>query len=96
MHIIFKHVAYWQTPILWILRYFEFNIYYLNVDANSAIKKSKIASKLKKINIFPLPLEFEKNILPGADYLLKRHDPDEHNRKRLYRRRKDLPYVPAE
>ena len=62
MHIIFKNVAYWQMPILRILRYFKFNIYYLYVDANSAIKKNKIASKLKKVNVFPLPIEFEKNI----------------------------------
>jgi len=77
MHIIFKNIAYWQTPILRVLRYFKFNIYYLYVDANSAIKKNKIASKLKKINVFPLPIEFEKNILPKTEYSFKRHDPDE-------------------
>ena len=75
--IILRSVSFWIIPLLGIFRYFKFNIYYLYIDANSAIKKNKIASKLKKINIFPVPIEFEKNILPRADCVLGGHDPDE-------------------
>ena len=75
--IILKTVSFWVVPLIRILRYFKFNIYYLHVDANSDIKKNKIASKLKKINIFPLPIEFEKNILPRADCSSKQQDPDQ-------------------
>ena len=62
MYIIFGNVGYWQIPILKILKYFKLNVYYLYIAAKSDIKKNEIATKLKKNNIFPLPIEFEKKI----------------------------------
>ena len=53
MHIIFGYIAYWNLPIIRMLRYFKFNVYYLYIDAKSDFKKNEIATKLKKINIFP-------------------------------------------
>ena len=74
MYIIFGNVGYWQIPILKILKYFKLNVYYLYIEAKSDIKKNEIATKLKKNNIFPIPIELEKKIsskdisLFNADY----------------------------
>ena len=62
MHIIFGHVSYWQVPILRLLKYFKFEVFYLYIDAKTKIKKNDIATKLKNKNIYPLPLELEKKI----------------------------------
>ena len=62
MYIIFGNVGYWQIPILKILKYFKLNVYYLYIEAKSDIKKNEIATKLKKNNIFPMPMELEKKI----------------------------------
>ena len=64
MYIIFGNVGYWQIPILKILKYFKLNVYYLYIEAKSDIKKNEIATKLKKNNIFPIPIELEKKISP--------------------------------
>ena len=64
MYIIFGNVGYWQIPILKILKYFKLNVYYLYIEAKSDIKKNEIATKLKKNNIFPIPIELEKKIPP--------------------------------
>jgi len=77
MHIIFGYIAYWNLPIIRMLRYFKFNVYYLYIDAKSDFKKNEIATKLKKINIFPLPIEFEKKISPQASFFLCASDPNE-------------------
>ena len=61
MHIIFGHVLPWQVPIMKILKYFNLNVFYLHIDSKTEIKKNKIAIKLKKNNIYPLP---------RSDYLL--------------------------
>ena len=76
-HIIFGNITSWMLPILMFLKYLNLNIFYININAISDTKKQNIASKLKKINILPLPIEFEKNILPQENCSLKRHDPDE-------------------
>jgi hypothetical protein len=74
MYIIFGNVGYWQIPILKILKYFKLNVYYLYIEAKSDAKKNEIATKLKKNNIFPIPIELEKKIsskdisLFNADY----------------------------
>ena len=60
MHIIFGYVSYWQAPILRVLRYFKFEVFYLYIDAKTDIKKNEIATKLKNKNIYPLPIELEK------------------------------------
>ena len=77
MHIIFGFISFWQVPLLKVLRYFKPNVYYLYIDAKTDIKKNEIATKLKKSNIFPLPIEFEKKISTKASYSLCETDPDE-------------------
>ena len=77
MHIIFGNVTLWQVFIMKLLRYFRFEVFYLYIDTKSDRKKNEIAIKLKKNNIFPLPLEFQKKISPKASYSLRINDPDE-------------------
>ena len=77
MHIIFGNVTHWQMFILRILKYLKFQVFYLFIEAKSDIKKNEIATKLKKHNIFPLPLEFQKKISPKASFSLCAFDPDE-------------------
>jgi len=77
MHIIFGYVAYWQMPILRLLKYFKFEVFYLHIDADTDVKKNKIATKLKKNNIIPLPIEFQKKISPKSSFSLTMIDPDE-------------------
>ena len=76
MHIIFGYVTFWNLPIIKILKYFKFDVYYLYIEAKSDFKKNEIAMKLKKNNILPLPIEFEKEILPTS-YSMCVNDPDE-------------------
>ena len=77
MHIIFENIVYWQIPILRALKYLNFKVFYLNIGAQSDSEKNKIATKLKKNNIFPLPIELEKKILPEVSFTLCDSDPDE-------------------
>ena len=77
MHIIFGQASLWQLPIMKLLRYFKFKIFYLYIDAKTSFKKDKIARKLKENNFFPLPIEFEKKISPIASNILGACDPDE-------------------
>ena len=77
MHIIFGNVTHWQMFILRILKYLKFQVFYLYIEAKSDIKKNEIATKLKKNNIFPLPIEFQKKISPKASFSLFAIDPDE-------------------
>ena len=70
MHIIFGNVTHWQMFILRILKYLKFQVFYIYIEAKSDIKKNEIATKLKKNNIFPIPIELEKKISPkicGSD-----------------------------
>ena len=60
MHIIFGYIAFWNLPIIKILKYLSFDVYYLYIDAKTDIKKNEIVKKLKKSNIYPLPIELEK------------------------------------
>ena len=75
MHIIFGYVSHWQVPVLRLLKYFKLNVFYLQIVAETKIKKCEIATKLKKSNIYPLPIELEKQIPPENNYLTK--DPEE-------------------
>ena len=77
MHIIFGHISTWSLPLLKFLKYLNFQVYYLYIDAKTDIKKSNIATKLKKKNIFPLPLELEKKISNNGLYSLCEEDPGE-------------------
>ena len=50
-------------PIMRILKYFKLNVYYLSINAETNTKKIQIADKLKKKDIYPLPLELKEKIL---------------------------------
>jgi hypothetical protein len=80
MHIVFGNITSWQTPILKLLKYIKFKVFYMYILANSDFKRNEIAEKLKKINIFPLPLE-KKNLSEVSDYRCD-GDPDENAYKK--------------
>tara|TARA_Y100000294_G_scaffold177918_1_gene205644 strand:+ start:1647 stop:3533 length:1887 start_codon:yes stop_codon:yes gene_type:complete len=77
MHIIFGNLTSWQIPLLRLLKYLRFKVFYLDIVVDSDVKKNEIAEKLKKKNIFPLPIELEKKLLPEASFPLCDRDPDE-------------------
>ena len=60
MHIIFGQATYWTVPLLKVLKFFKFKVFYLSIVEKSVSKKNEIAKKLKKKNIYPLPIELEK------------------------------------
>ena len=62
MHIIFGNVTFWQVPLMKLLKHLKFEVFYLYIEAKSDLKKNEIATKLKKSNIFPIPIEFQKKI----------------------------------
>jgi len=74
MHIIFGHVTNWQIYLLKFLNFLKFKVYYLYIDEQIKLKKEKIAASLKKSNIYPLPIEFEKNISPENNYYVSDHE----------------------
>jgi len=82
MHIIFGYLSYWQTPILKLLKYFNFDVYYLYINAKTNDEKIQIADKLKKKNIYPLPIELEKKILSNPSFGIFFHDPNEFSYKK--------------
>ena len=86
MHIIFGNLTFWQIPIIKLLNYIKFKVFYLYIVANSDFKKNKIAEKLKKKNIFPLPIELEKKFLPEESIALCEDDSDEIRYKKNYPR----------
>ena len=63
--------------ILRILKYLKFQVFYLYIDVKTDVQKNEIATKLKKNNILPLPIEFQKKISAKASYSLRLNDPDE-------------------
>ena len=73
---IFNKLNYFCLPILKILKLFNINIFYLGLDAKTKEKREILASKLKKIQILPLPLEFEKR-LPKDAFAILDSDPNE-------------------
>jgi hypothetical protein len=78
MHIVFSCVTNWQVTILKILKYLGFEVFYLHIDASLDVKKrSAIAEKLKKNNIFPIPIEFQKKISSNVSFSLCNIDPNE-------------------
>ena len=82
MHIVFGHVLPWQVPMLKALSYFKLNVYYLYIIAGTDIKKNEIAAKLKKNNIYPLPIELEKKISPNPGLKILFSDPGEFSYKK--------------
>ena len=93
MHVIFGYVRYWQIIIMRILCYFNFKVFYLYIDTESDIKKNEIAIKLKKNNIYPLPIELEKKVpTQSFSLLLNRSESlsNERHSKGMF-----LPFVPS-
>jgi len=62
MHIIFARVSNWQIPLIKLLKFFKFKIFYLYIEAKSEFQRNEIATQLKKKNITPLPFEFASQI----------------------------------
>jgi len=82
MHIIFGQATYWQIPLMIILKSLGLKVYYLYINVKSDFKKNEIATKLKKNNIFPLPIELEKKITSYAGYNIVDSDPNEFSFKK--------------
>ena len=76
MQIIFGHVSLWSMPIILFLQKIGLKVFYFYIKSNSIYQKDKIANTLKKNNIIPLPIEFEKNISKST-YSLFGPDKDE-------------------
>jgi hypothetical protein len=76
MHIIFIHVNHWQLPLIKLLKYFHFKVFYLFIESKNEFEQKEIANELKKKNIFPLPIEFEKKI-PKTFYSALAEDTNE-------------------
>ena len=85
MHIIFKNVFYWQFFILKLLKFLGFEVFYLNIIANSEVKKNELALKLKKKNILPLPIELEEKFPPKVSYSDFSYDSNEISYKKNLR-----------
>ena len=62
MHIIFTHLNYWQVPLIKLLKYFNFKVFYLFIESKHKFQRIEIATQLKEKNILPLPIEFQKKI----------------------------------
>ena len=76
MHIIFTHVNYWQLPLIKLLKYFHFKVFYLFIESKQEFQRNEIANELRKKNVLPLPIEFEKQI-PKTFYSLLAEDTHE-------------------
>ena len=85
MDIIFGYVSYWTIPVIKLLRYLKFNIYYIYISSQGK-KRIKLANYLKDNNVYPLPLEHEKKIYPEAHFSLCESDPGEIS----YKKNKEL------
>ena len=81
MHIIFAAVNNWHIPLLTILKFLKFKVFYLNIESETELEQNKLAAKLKKKNIIPLPIEFEKNISSASSYSLFSYDINENSYK---------------
>ena len=68
MHIIFGQINSWTVPLLKILNFFKLKIFYIYINEKSIYEKTRIADELKKNKIYPLPLEFEKEISSKQSY----------------------------
>ena len=81
MHIVFGHVGYWQIPIIKLFKYFKFKVFYIYIETKSKFQRYEIAAQLKKKNITPLLLEFEKEI-NRKSFSLMAEDSDEYAYKK--------------
>ena len=62
MHIIFENIVVGLYPIIKLLRFFEIDVFYLNIKAKNKLKKELFSEKLKKNNVIPLPIEKQEKI----------------------------------
>ena len=81
MQIIFEQINYWQIPLIRMLKFFRLNVFYLNIESGSEFQRNEIASQLRKRNITPLLLEFEKKI-NRRSFSLMSEDYDEYAYKK--------------
>ena len=81
MQVIFGQVGYWQAPLIRLLKFFKFKVFYLHIELGSKFQRSETASQLKKKNITPLLLEFEKEI-NRKSFSLMVEDSDEYAYKK--------------
>ena len=81
MQIIFEQINYWQIPLIRMLKFFRLNVFYLNIESGSEFQRNEIASKLRKRNITPLLIEFEKKI-NRRSFSLASEDYDEYAYKK--------------
>ena len=81
MQIIFQHISYSQIPLIRLLKFFRFNVFYIDIESGSEFQRNEIASQLKKRNITPLLLEFEKEI-NRKSFSLSAEDSDEYAYKK--------------
>ena len=65
-NLIFSEVNIFLSPLLKILKYFNFEVLYLDIKAQSKLKSDELAINLKKFGIIPLSLENEKEISENA------------------------------
>ena len=66
MNFIFGHASKWQLPLMKLLKYFKFKVFYIEIESESIFHKNETAIQLKKKNIIPLPIEFGKQISTKA------------------------------
>jgi len=82
MHIVFGYVSTWQIPIMLVFKFFKLKVYYIHINTNSNVKKIKIAEKMRKKDIYPLPIEFNEKISSKAGFGILFHDPNEFSFKK--------------
>jgi|TARA_Y100000294_G_C8551721_1_gene335571 hypothetical protein len=82
MHIIFAEVNNWHIPLLTILKLLKFKVFYVKIESKTELEQNKLATILKKKNIIPLPIEFEKNISSASACSLFTDDNDENSYKK--------------
>ena len=69
MHIIFGNLTFWQIPIIKLLKYIKFKVFYMYILANSDFKKNAIADKLKKKYFSITDRIREKNSIRSMFYM---------------------------
>ena len=63
MHIIFIHVNHWQLPLIKLLKYFHFKVFYLFIESKNEFEQKEIANELKKKIFFLCQLNLKKKFL---------------------------------
>jgi hypothetical protein len=82
MHIVFGYISSWQIPIMLALKFFKLKVYYIHINATTKFKKIEIAEKMRKKDIYPLPIEFNEKISSKGGFGILFHDPNEFSFKK--------------